>query len=354
MTLVSLPSPMAFPGLVGALTGSPSLGTAATLTSAGHYMAWVFCAKEDMTISHVGFRAGTASGSPTIEVRIETVDTSTGLPSGTLWATNTNGTTGTVSTNTNPLQALTASASITKGQIFCVKIAYSSGTSQIIQSVQSMAYPGNSVLPYQIVNTGTPTRGQMNGSIALLALGSSTTTFYHVPGSIPISAIAGGTFNNTNSAKRGMRFVPPMNCRAIGIKWHNSSSSGDLNVVLYNDAGTELSNSSTAFDGDLNGAGANAASTVYFDNPVTLTAGTAYRIAIEPSSATNVNVGTMTLPSSDYFSGTPAKDMAVYTSFSTSTWTDSTTQLPVMDLIIDQVDDGAGSGGGGVIGVIGG
>jgi hypothetical protein len=69
---------------------------------------------------HVGFRAGTAAGSPTIEVRIETLDAS-GLPSGTLWATNTNGTTGTVSSNTYVLWALTASASIAKGQMFCVR-----------------------------------------------------------------------------------------------------------------------------------------------------------------------------------------------------------------------------------------
>jgi hypothetical protein len=314
------------------------------MTSAGHYLAYVICAREDMTISHVGFRTGAAAGSPTVEVRIETVDAS-GMPSGTLWATNTNVTSGTISASANPLQALTAAASITKGQVFCVKVAFASGTSLIIQNLSSLAALFTNSLPYSVANSGTPTKAIIGAGI--LALGSNSTTFYNVPGFLPVTTYSGNAFNNTNAAKRGLRFTPPMNCRAIGIRWHNSNASGDFNAVLYDDGGTELSSSSTAFDGDHNSGSANATITVYFDNTVTLTAGTAYRIAIEPSSATNVNVGTYTLPSSDYFSGTPARSNAQYTTFASGSWTDSTTQLPLMDVILDQIDNGSGSGGGG-------
>jgi hypothetical protein len=352
MTLVSLPGPIAWPGICQPV-GQPTLSTSATLDAAGEYVSYVFSAREDMTISHVGFRAGTATGSPTIEVRIETVDAS-GLPSGTLWATNTNGTTGTITSNTDVLQALTASASITKGQVFCVMMKYASGTSQIIQHTNNCVVGSPSSLPYQVINTGTPTKSTLSAQSANIALGSSSTTFYYVPGAMPISASAAGTFNNTNSAKRGLRFVIPMNCRAVGLRNFQNTSVGDFNAVLYNDAGTELSSSSTAYDGDHNSAANNGVGYYYFDNPVTLTAGTAYRIAIEPSSATNANVWTLTLPSSNYFTATPARSTAVYASFATATWTDSTTQLPVMDLLIDQVDDGSGSGGTTVVGVIGG
>src|SRR5580765_13275 len=109
---------------------SPGLNNIATLTAAGHYVCYISIAQEDMVISHVGFRVGTCTGSPTADCRIETVAT-TGLPSGTLWATNTNIVTGTLSTDTNVLNALTAAATITKGQVFAVKIAYNSGTSFI-------------------------------------------------------------------------------------------------------------------------------------------------------------------------------------------------------------------------------
>lgn len=352
MTLVSLPSPILWPGIAVTVAGAPTIAAGPTVDAAGEYIAYVFCAKEDMVVSHVGFRAGTSTGSPTIEVRIETVDAS-GLPSGTLWATNTNGTTGTVSSNTNVLQALTASASITKGQVFCVKIAYASGTSQVIQVINNINTIPSASLPYIVTNTGTPTKSAFGNNSSLVALGSSSTTFYHVPGAYPLSAAGAGTFNNTNSAKRGLRFTPPMNCRVIGIRWFSASAVGDYNAVIYSDAGSELSSSSTAFDGDYSGG--IVATSVYFDNPVTLTAGTTYRAAIEPSSATNVNVSTITLPTVNYRTSSPAGTTAHYTTFATATWTDTATDtLPLLDILIDQVDDGAGSGGGGVIGVIGG
>ena len=355
MTLVSLPSPISWPAFIGPLTSSVGLFSTATLDAAGEYVSAIFCAREDMTVSHVGFRAGTASGSPTAEVRIETLDAS-GLPSGTLWATNTNGTTGTISSNTNVLQALTASASITKGKVFCVKILYASGTSVIVQhSASLVGFPINSGLPYMVINTGTPTKSNISNNAPTIALGSSSTTFYQVPGTWPIASVSGNTFNNTNSAKRGLRFTPPMNCRAIGLRWYNSAQIGDFNAVLYNDAGTELSSSSTAFDGDHNSVNNGGVIVVYFDNAVTLTAGTTYRIAIEPTTSTNVNITTVALPSADYRSASPAGTTAHYTTFATSSWTDTATDtVPLMEVVIDQIDNGAGSGGGGGQRVFGG
>lgn len=356
MTLVSLPSPIAWPGILGNVNGGPSLSNSATLSASGHYMAYAFVAKEDMTVSHVGFRAGTVANAPTIDVRIETLDPTTGLPSGTLWATNTNATSGVISSNTNPLVALTDPATITRGQVFCVKIVWGGvATSTIvIQHLASVTTLFNSCLPYQITNTGSPSKSFLNSLSLLIALGSSSTTFYQVPGTIPLSAYSGGTFNNTNSAKRGLKFTPPMNCRAIGIRWYNSSAVGDFNAGLYTGdaSGTELSSSSTAFEGDNTAASANGALSVFFDSPVSLTAGTAYRVAIEPSSSTNCNVSVYTLPTSDYFGAMPSGATAVYSSLVSGTWTDSTTQIPLMDVLIDQVDNGAGSGG--VVGVIGG
>lgn len=353
MTLVSLPSPIAWPGLTGNGTGAPFLANSTTIDAAGEYVAYVAVAREDMVVSHVGFRSGTATGSPTVDVRIETVD-ATGLPSGTLFGTDTNLSDGVaITTNANVLKALTASASITKGQAFCVKIAYVAGTSLQIIYLSTTSSTSRSNLPYAVFNTGTPTKTVMQDNTPTISLGSSSTTFYRLPGFIPASAASASTFNNTSSARRGLRFTPPMNCRAIGLRWFNGASTGDYNAILFNDAGTELSSSSTAFDGDLTAANAGGNITVYFDNTVTLTAGTTYRIAIEPSSATNVTVATITLPSVDYRGASPAGTTAHYTTYVASSWTDTATdQIPLMDVLLDQIDDGAGTGG--VVGVIGG
>lgn len=346
MTLVTLPAPIAWPDILAPL-GQPTLATAITLDAAGEYIAGIFCAAEAMTISHVSFRTGTVTVSGTAEVivSIEGVAAATGLPDGAATYGGSASAATTVTSNANPIIALGGAATVAKGQIFAVKIAYSSGTSIIVQQINNTSVYRS--LPYQVLNTGTPTKFTISTSAMTIAVGSSATAFYYLQGTLPLSASAAGAFNNTNSAKRGLRFVIPMNCRAVGLRNYQNTSVGDFNAVLYNDAGTELSSSSTAFEGDVNSASNNGSGDYYFDNSVTLTGGTAYRIAIEPSSATTANVWTLTLPSADFFGATPARATAVYTSFATATWTDSTTQLPVMDLLIDQVDDGTGSGSGG-------
>lgn len=354
MTLVSLPSPILWPGLTGLANGNPALANAATLDASGEYQAYVFVAKEDMVVSHIMFRAGTVAGSPTCTVGIETVDAS-GIPAGSAGFGSANGTTATISSNTTVLTALGASATIPRGSLFAVKITYASGTSVISQVMGTYASPYNTNIPYSVTNvSGSPVKAIVS-YVPIIALGSSSTVFYNLPQAMPLTAYTGGGFNNTNSAKRGLKFTPPMRCRAIGVRWFNSTGAGDFNAGIYTGdaSGTELSSSSTAFDGDAGSASANGSVTVYFDNAVTLTAGTAYRVAIEPTSATNCNVSTFTLPSSDYFTATPGGANSVYSALASSTWTDSTTQIPLMDVIIDQVDDGTGSGSG-VVGVIGG
>ena len=346
MTLVSLSTVLNWPGLCGNFNSGPALGNWLNTSTTTQWGAYVFAAQQDMTVSHVGFRVSTANGSPTVEVRIETVDTSTGNPTGTLWGTNTNATSGTITANSNPLVALTASASITKGQLFCVKFVFASGTQIIIQSLGQNSVFSNSSLPYHVLNTGSVVKSQFANHTASIALGSSSTTFYQVPGTIPMSAVGGGTFNNTSSAKRGMRFTIPMNCRAVGAKLYLAISSGDYNAILMSDAGSELSSSSTAYAGNANAVNASGATYVYFDNAVTLTAGTTYRLVVEPSTTTNTSLSTFTLPSSSYQGAAPGAGAAMYTTFNGS-WTDSTTEVPVMDLLIDQVDNGSGSGGGG-------
>lgn len=358
MTLVSLPSPIAWPGNCGNVSTAPNTFTTATLSASGHYVAYVFSAKEDMTISHIGFRAGTVANSPTVEVRVETVDTTTGLPTGTLWATNTNATSATVTSNSNPLTALTASASITKGQVVCIKLVWVVATSTVI--IQHTVGPGisavQSSLPYAVLNTGTPTRTALGSAVYAIALGSSSTTFYNVTGLVPFSAITNSSFNNTTAAKRGLRFTVPFKCRIVGIRWYNTNATGDYNIAIYDDTtGTavEVGSSSTAFSGNHNVNSSTAVITAFFDNAVTPTVGATYRAAIEPSSATNVNISTFTLPTVNYRGASPSGTTAHYTTFVTGGWTDTATdQVPLMDILIDQLDDGASTGG--VVGVIGG
>jgi hypothetical protein len=360
MTLVTLPSPMYWPGTTSANTAVPGLSTFATLDASGEYACWVFVAREDMVISHVGFRAGTVTNAPTVTVSIEDVATTgTGFPSGSDGFGSTAATSATITSNTYVLTALGASATISKGTAFAVKLTWGgvATSTVIIQNTNYIPHQA-SVLPYSVVNVGTPTRAAITGTAgwSTIALGSNSTTFYNILGAIPMSSATFSSYNNTNAAKKGLRFTIPFDCRAAGIRWYNSNSTGNYNVALYDDTtGTavELGNSSTAFDGDINSATTTGHINAFFDNSVTLAAGTTYRIAIEPTSATNVLIATVTIPSTNYRSATPVGTTAHYTTFVTGGWVDTGTDtFPVMDLIMDQVDDGAGTGG--VVGVIGG
>jgi len=345
MALQSLNAAIQWPGLVPNTGTAPTTAAGATIDAAGEYDGAVFCAPFDMTISHVGWRVNTVSGSPTCDVRIETV-AATGLPSGTLWATNTNVVTG-VMTAAWRLDALTASASITKGQLFAVKFLHNTGTSFTIRLLSSY---GISVagLPYRISNTGTPAKASMNGINC--CFGSSSTTFYSLFQAIPVTTINNNIFNNLGSAARGNRFQVPFKCRVAGLAWIAGTSVGDFNAVLYDDSGNELSSSSTAFDGDYKNAAAGAQVRAYFDNPVTLSPGAWYRMALEPSSATNINQTVFGLSSADYRTAMPGGTNFHYATRAGGTWTDTTTSVALMDLLIDQLDDGvSGAVGGGLL-----
>lgn len=346
MTLVSLNTIWAWPGLTGAQTSStPAFATATTLDASGEYVCNVFAAREAMTISHVGWMTNTVSGSPTADTRIETVGTD-GIPTGTLWATNTNIISGTLSATTFTLHALTAAASIARGQIFAVKALYNSGTNFLVRgSINNVAIK-NSSMPYRITNTGTPTKTTLHTTFSPWALGSSTTQFYALDKVLPLTALTSSAFSNSVAgAKRGMRFQVPFPCRCAGLSWLNSTSVGDYNAILYNDAGTELSSSSTAFEGDQSAADTGGAAIAFFDNAVTLNPNTWYRAVVEPSSATNITVGFATLPSAAYRTAWPGNTSHHYTTFTTAGgWVDSATdQVPWMDILIDQIERGGAS-----------
>lgn len=342
MALVTLKTPLQWPGVITTRDGNGLTATGAGVRdAAGEYDAYIMQALENMVVTDVALKLAVATGSPTVDIRIETVD-ATGAPSGTLWATNTNIVTGTLTTTVG-VHALTASATINKGQVYCVKVVYNSGTSYQIGAISRKNQVGN--FPYKYTNTGTPTKAIAIGDSAI-ALGSSSTAFYSVPGFLMADSIGGGTFNNTSGARRGLRFTAPFNCRVTGIRHYPSNSTGDYNIIIMDDSGSELSSSSTAIDGDQSGNSQAVVSDIYFDSSVTLTAGVTYRVVVEPSSATNVNFQTIVLSGADYRNASPYGTFGHYTTYASSTWTDSaTTTIPYMDLLLDQIDDGSGGGG---------
>ena len=315
----------------------PNLTTWQTLDAAGEYASLVLQADQAMTVSHVAFRNGTATGSPTLNVRIETVDTTTGQPTGTLWAPNTSINTGVLASNAFGTYALTAAASIAVGDVFAIKLAYSSGTSVIVQQVTNVQQ--SSARPYYATSIGG-TAAKAIASGLVMALGSSATSFYEVPQLYPFSSVSFSAFNNASSAKKGARFKVPFRCGCVGIRISQGTAVGDFNIILMDDSGAELANSSTAIDANRRLNTGFYPLWLRFDNAVPLSPNTWYRAVIEPSTATNARIDYFILPSSNFQSAWPGGGDFYMTEFAAPTWTDTVTQIPELDIIIDQLDDG--------------
>lgn len=347
MALQQLKASLVYPARPDGGAWSTGTGGTTTLDAAGEYVCLVLVARQAMTISHVGLFVQAVAGSPTGDIRIETVDPTTGLPSGTLWGTNTNIVTATLTTGF-ALHALTASATIAAGDIFAVKFAYNSGTSYGLRIAMTYGLDSWS-LPYIVTNTGTPTKAVMSGPQSGVVLGSSSTAFYAVRGlqAAGISTATTTAFTNADGARRAARFRLPFPARCVGIvEGGHNANAVDIIAGIYDDAGTELSNSLTSFDGDnFTGAGPRH---LFFDNPVTLAKDTWYRAAIIANSASNTRCDFATLDHVNYMAAWPGgADWHLATYTTAGGWVDTaTSSIPAIAILIDQLDDGASAGGG--------
>lgn len=348
MALTAIKNSFLYPGLAYGCLTTVAVGITATLDAAGEYIGWVGQAMEDMVITHVGFAHASPTGAPTANISIQTIGTD-GLFSAD-WNTTevTTGSLGASSAFLAPV-ALTNSATISRGQFFGVKIAYNSGTSFITRnSTVGTIYTAP---PYQIINTGTPTISRITAPLHII-LGSSSTAFYTVPGLVPFFTLkSGGAFNNAAGLIRGVHFSLPFDARISGIIYYPSTTTGDMDIAVRDSSGTIIGGSNTSIDGSFTVSN-QASRRLYFDTPINLDAGTFYKVTMEPTSVTNIQLDSMQVTDANYKSALVGGADFYYTDNSGG-WNTVTTDIPLMDLILDQIDDGAGGGGSSTAYVIG-
>ena len=311
-----------------------------TFTAGGKY-GFVFQAPKTGTIDRVLWGTGTASGSPTVEVRLETV--STGSPSGTLLGTNTSVTTGVVASNTSYESTLTSGASVTKGDYLSLVFAYASGTSiQIGESSQTSW----SQLNLSQTSTGG-SYSLRSGRIPYAALRYSDGTYV----GINAGGVAFGVGNQSGfytSGEKGLRFRLPYTARITGF-WNSNDPDSDQTVNLYADAtapgGSAILSTSI---GSANFIQKNPVISIFrFASTATLSANTWYRLVTSINSSPGVRYNFTTVTTASHASAIAADWM--FTESSGSSWVNTDTTLPHAGPVLDGFDDGAGGGGGGLI-----
>ena len=314
------------------------------LSVANAKAALVFQAPKTGTISAVIWRCNTVTTACTIDVRLETVDTAAnGDPTGTLFGTTTNAAVALTNANNNTFitTTLTLGASVTAGNLLALVIAQpavSSGDMQVgIYNDQSCGFPFTDTF------NGTAWTKQVASINALFQYSDGSVE--PVPGNIPILAVS-ATFNSASSPnERGIKITPPFPCNVMGA-WVWADFDGDCSVTLYDTDGvTALATTSVNRFARQNQN--NNIHMVIFPATVTLSAASAYRLALKPTTTTNIIGNEVTAASAaamDTFS--LGQSCILTTRTGTGSWTETTTSRASMGLLVNGLSDGAGGAGG--------
>lgn len=200
-------------------------------------------------------------------------------------------------------------------------------------------------LPYTDLFTAAwaPSAGQNPGIVLKYSDGT-----YSAPlGCVPVLSVADQTFNSGSTPdERALLFQVPVPMRVCGARWRGSVAAGaNHDVVLYDAAGTALRTASR--DGDVSSITGIGMRGAHFTSPLDLAANVDYRLALKPTTVTNVSVVQATFATAaiaNAYAGGPTAQLSTRTDG--GAWTETATVLPMMSLLVHGLPDDVQTGGG--------
>lgn len=138
-----------------------------------------------------------------------------------------------------------------------------------------------------------------------------------------------------------MLFQLDVPARLAGL-WLWADTDGDFTVEVYDSDGSTVL-SSTSFDLNVRQGTGSGHHFLLLDTVVTLTKDTNYRIVVKPSTTTN-----LAIYSTDFGSAAVMDQVGGGQNFSytertdAGAWTNTATRRPLMGILLDQIDNGAG------------
>lgn len=316
------------------------------LNGTGQWVAWVGQVKQTATIDRYFFRVGSATTGCNALVRIETVDTSTGLPTGTLYHANA----------TNAVTIGTGAAdyannfdgtfTMTQGDFIAFVISVSSGTPSAV-NFATWEDDGAAVMVPYLLDFDASAALRLTTSMCA-GLGISGAGAMPLPKMWPINAVSNETYNSGSTPDTiGNQIVVDAPIRVAGA-YYWADQDADATLKLYGTNGSTVLASANLYT-TMPPITSSQLCEVRFSSSVELAAGT-YWLAIEATSGTNVGISTITFVSSTWRSGSPfGADKITYaactqTPANTGSWTVTETKQAMIGLIIDGIESGGGGG----------
>lgn len=327
-----------------------------TIDATGERCGNILQIKRAGNIRYVSFFTNTVTTGDTIKVTLQTVDTSTGLPTGTLIDSDATGTVVVNDTDDNTWKTVDFGAdkniAVTQGQFIAVVLEWDSYVAGNIKICQAISVTVSSYNTYVVTDiTATPGTWAKWSAVQPLVI-----EIGYDDGSYALNCDGNPSFCNTVTINSGTTpdevgnyFQIPFPCRAVGI-WVIGDIDYDVTLSLLDASDNILANCTqlAAYR-----AGPNVCLLpVFFDSSpastVTIAKDTWYRVIMTPG-ANSVTIAYATVLSAAAMDLYPLGQNCHWTQATNrdevTDWAQTTTKRCQIGLIIDQLDNGVSSGG---------
>lgn len=316
---------------------SYSAGTApsiqnSTLDATGEYIASVLNPPKNGTITKIHIRMGTVTTPGDLDVRLETVDATTGMPTGTLAGTNTNIVIAISAATAWYTATLTAGLVVTSQDRLAIVCRWVSGSYIVMSFRQNIA----SGFPYRVLNTGTPTKASTTENL-ITGIEYNDGTFSYSP-NVPQAILVSSTMNTgTTPDEIGNLFTVPVGMRVCGFYGYTSFAQ-DLDVVLY-----QGSTALVTYTLERDEMVTTNVTVERLFTPVTLAANTSYRLVWKATSGSSTTIYSWQAPTAAAREGQPgALDWQKTSRADAGSWSETNTDYVILSLLVDGIDAGGG------------
>lgn len=322
MTFATLGEPVQWPIELYAR----SLSTV-TANAAGEGIGTVLICPVGGSLTKITARVTTVSVAGNLTARVETVDPSTGLNTGTLVAAGAEVTQAAVANSWNEF-TLTTPPTVAAGDVVALVVKTVSTTSVLFQYATGSAWGVTN--PYRIENTaGTWSKAAALPTVRMMIDG----VWVHIPGawnqSTIYTAITVGPATTPDEV--GNLFTMPATMRSVGARFYMNAMQGDDVLVRLYGPGDVLE-ASVQLDGDLISSAGEGH--VYVEWPaVTMGVGEEWRLVMAPNGAGTVSCHYLDTDALAFLPGDGSVQWTQRTNG--GAWSQTSTRFAVSTLLID-------------------